>query len=105
MIIAFQSTCDGVDLAIRMRKPKADRAAQWEIRSLLPTGHLLCPSAAFVDRRRTRCWDFESEECLIPRMGSRLVGVWKFAALSHSAHVGGYEYAFPEIWRYYRHAP
>ena len=86
--LVFQSTDDGYVLTIRIRKSKTVPEGQWSLRSLLPTGNLMCPTSACVEWLRIRGWDSESDSKLPHWIRSRLVGVLKFASLSNNMPVG-----------------
>ena len=52
--LVFQNTDDGMALAIRIRKSKTDQEYHGALRPLLPTGAVMCPSAAVINWLRMR---------------------------------------------------
>ena len=72
--LVFQSTQDVNARTVRIRKSKSDQEGQGALRSLLPTGSVLCPPSACIDWMRIRGWDSEADSPLFPKIRSRAVG-------------------------------
>ena len=85
--LVSQSTQEGNALTVRIRKSETDQEGQGALRSLLPTGSVLCPPYACIDWMRIRGWGSEADSPLFPKIRSRVVGVIKFAALPNGVHV------------------
>ena len=65
--LVSQQTDDGAALTIRIRKSKTDQESQGALRSLLPTGSLLCPATAVINWFRLRGWDSVSDRVIFRR--------------------------------------